>query len=77
LSRAKWARQIPMEFENCCVECSLLIDAPVAFAPHDSLSLVTTRLAGGQAEYYACRTCRAKLLRDHKRLEPGKRWRLV
>ncbi len=66
-----------MANENYCLECKMLIGAPVALQRHDALRMDAARvLPQGDVEYH-CRTCGAKLLRGEKRGHLDVRWRSV
>lgn len=59
-----------------CIDCRTLIGSSVANEPHISLKTYVVRvLTEDRIEYYECRACGTKLLRDGMR--PGVRWQLV
>jgi hypothetical protein len=82
LLRAKYARNPvcadTMPPGKPCIDCRTLIDSSVLNEPHISLkTYVVNVLPDGNAEYYECRACGAKLLREKKEYAPAMRWRLV
>jgi hypothetical protein len=61
-----------------CVHCRILLDSPVGVEPHASLkTYLVSALSEGKVEYYECRACGTKLLREHRKHDPGVRWQLV
>ena len=72
------ATRTPMTTGKPCIDCRTLIDSSVANEPHVSLkTYVVNVLAEGNASYYECRACGAKLLREKQRHNTDMRWRLV
>jgi hypothetical protein len=67
-----------MTTEKPCVDCRTLIHSSVAIEPHVALRIHTTKVTEqGDTQYYDCRTCGAKLVREQKYNDPHMRWRLL
>lgn len=65
------------EAKGPCIRCRALIDSSAVRA-HDSLQIYHVRVtAEGGIDYYRCRVCGAKLLREHRAGSPGHGWRLL
>jgi len=61
-----------------CVDCRNLIDLSVAIEPHVYLGIYGGNISEqAHAQYYDCRICGAKLLREQKLGDNDTRWRLV
>ena len=67
-----------MTAEKPCEDCKTLIGSPIVNEPHISLKTYVVKvLAEGRIEYYECRICGVKLLREQKKFDPNISWRLV
>ena len=62
--------------EVLCTPCRNMIGAFVANQPHVELTYVVDALVQDDIEYYRCRVCSTKLVRDKKSHDFGVRWRL-
>ena len=64
--------------EVLCTPCRNMIGAFVANEPHVALTnYVVDALVQGDLEYFGCRVCSTKLVRDKKSRDFGVRWRLI
>jgi hypothetical protein len=64
--------------EVLCTPCRNMIGAFVANQPHVALtSFVVDELVQDDLEYYGCRVCSTKLVREKKSHDFGVRWRLI
>jgi len=64
--------------EVLCTPCRNMIGAFVANQPHVALtSYVDDGLVQDDLEYYGCRVCSTKLVREKKSHDFGVRWRLI
>jgi hypothetical protein len=66
--------------EVLCTDCRNMIGAFVANEPHDALAnsnYVGDGLVQDDLEYYGCRVCSTKLVREKKSHDFGVRWRLI
>jgi DNA-directed RNA polymerase subunit RPC12/RpoP len=67
-----------MKSKQICIDCRTLIGAPISNEPHIALKTYVVKvLAEGRTEYYECRACSAKLLREQRKHDPSERWQLV
>ena len=67
-----------MAIARFCMDCRNLIDLSVAIEPHVYLRIYSGDISEqGHAQYYGCRICGAKLLREQKLSDPDMRWRLL
>jgi hypothetical protein len=64
--------------EVLCTDCRNMIGAFVANEPHLALTnYVVDAMVHDDLEYYGCRVCSTKLVRDKKNRDFGVRWRLI
>ncbi len=64
--------------EVLCTPCRNMIGAFVASEPHLALtSYVLDAMVRDDLEYYGCRVCSSKLVRDKRSHDFGVRWRLI
>ena len=65
--------------EVLCTPCRNMIGALVANEPHVALTsyVVDALPPQNDLEYYGCRVCSTKLVRDKKSHDFGVRWRLI
>lgn len=67
-----------MATANLCVDCSNLVDLPVAIEPHAHLRIFSGNISElGHTQYYECRTCGARLFREQMPSNQDMRWRLL
>jgi hypothetical protein len=78
VSARKWMQPRPLiKPEVLCNDCRNMIGSFVTNEPHVALtSHVVDALVHDDLEYYGCRVCSNKLVRDKRSHDFGVRWRL-